>query len=129
MEGENLNAINHVKNISKKQGTFAIINSIMKKAHENQTQNKLEDVIDNMVNKTIIEYHQRNKCYTVPDFTGDTVLLEQTQETDKDATQAHSQDNENLIKKKQLQDKRYEVTDKDITETCDIATKTLFEEL
>ena len=100
----------------------------MKKAHENQTQNKLEDVIDNMVNKTIIEYHQRNKCYTVPDFTGDTVLLEQTQETDKDATQAHSQDNENLIKKKQLQDKRYEVTDKDITETCDIATKTLFEE-
>ena len=62
-----------------------------------------------MVNKTIIEYHQRNKCYTVPDFTGDTALPEQTQETDKDATQRHSQDNENLIEEKQLYDERYEV--------------------
>ena len=62
-----------------------------------------------MVNKTIIEYHQRSKCYTVPDFTGDTILPEQTQETDKDATQTHSQDNENLIEEKQLYDERYEV--------------------
>ena len=35
MEGEILNAINHVKNISKKQATFARINSIMKKTQEN----------------------------------------------------------------------------------------------
>ena len=61
--------------------------------------------------------------YTVLDFTDNTVLAEQTQDTDEDATQTPSQDNENLIEETQLQDKRYEVTDKNITETCDIATK------
>ena len=83
-----------------------------------------------MVDKNIIYYHQRNKSYTVPDFTDDTVLAEQTQDTDEDATKTPSQDNENIIEEMQLQDERYEVTDKDITETCEIATKfKLFEEL
>ena len=50
-------------------------------------------------------------------------MAEQTQDTDEDATQTPSQDNENLIEEKQLQDERYEVTDKDITETCDTAKK------
>ena len=89
----------------------------------------MENVTDNMVHKTIIEYHQRNKSYTVPDFTDDTVLAEKTQDTDEDATKTPSHNNENLIEEMQLQDERYEVTDKDITETCDIATKfKLFEE-
>ena len=35
----------------------------------------------------------------------------------------HSQDNENLSEETQLQDERYEVTDKDITETCHTAMK------
>ena len=56
-------------------------------------------------------------------------MAEQTQDTDEDATQTPSQDNENLIEETQLQDERYEVTDKDITETCDTAKKfKLFEE-
>ena len=57
-------------------------------------------------------------------------MAEQTQDTDEDATKTPSQDNENIIEEMQLQDERYEVTDKDITETCNIATKfKLFEEL
>ena len=40
-----------------------------------------------MVDKTIIEFHQRTKSYTVPDFSQDTVLVEQRQGTDEDATQ------------------------------------------
>ena len=95
----------------------------MKKTHKNLKENELENAIDNMVDKTVIEYHQRNKPYTVPHFTGDTVLTEQMQDTDKDATQTPAQDNENLIEETQLQDVRYEVNDKDITETCDTATK------
>ena len=67
------NAIKHVKNISKKQATFATIYSIMKKTHKNLTENELENVIVNIVVQTIIEYHQRNKSYTVPDFNDDTV--------------------------------------------------------
>ena len=54
MEGEILIAIKHVKNISKKQATFARIYPIMKKIHKHLTENKLENVIDNMVDKTII---------------------------------------------------------------------------
>ena len=82
-----------------------------------------------MVDKTIVEFNQRNKSCTVPDFTDDTALAEQTQDTDEDATQTPSQDNENVIEETQLQDEGYEVTDKDITETCDVATKfKLFEE-
>ena len=53
-------------------------------------------------------------------------MTEQTQGTDEDATQAPLQDNENLNEETQLQDERYEVTDKDITETCYIATKFKF---
>ena len=40
------------------------------------------------------------KSYTVPDFTDDTVLAKQTQDTDEDATQTPSQDNETLLKKR-----------------------------
>ena len=82
----------------------------MKKTHKKLTKNKLENVIDNMVNKTTTEYHLRNKFYTVPDFSDGTVLAEQTQDTDEDATQTPSQDNENLIEDTQLKDERYEVT-------------------
>ena len=49
MEGE---IVKHVKNISKKQATFARIYSIMKKSHKNLTENELENVTDNMVVKT-----------------------------------------------------------------------------
>ena len=55
-----------------------------------------------MVNKTIIEYHQCNKSCTFPHFTDKTVLAEQTQETDKDTTQTHCQENEEA----QIQDER-----------------------
>ena len=82
----------------------------MKKTHKKLTKNKLENVIDKMVNKTTIEYHLRNKFYTVPDFSDGTVLAEQTQDADEDATQTPSQDNENLIEDTQLKDERYEVT-------------------
>ena len=63
MKREILNAIKHVQNVTKKQATFARIYSIMKKTQE--LENELEYVIDNMVDKTIIEFHQRNKPYTV----------------------------------------------------------------
>ena len=53
MEGEILNVLKHVKKFSKKQATFARIYSIMKKIHKNLTENELEYVIDNMVDKTI----------------------------------------------------------------------------
>ena len=56
MEGE---IVNHVKNISRKQATFARIYSIMKKTHKNLTENILENAIDNIVVKTIIK-HQSN---------------------------------------------------------------------
>ena len=52
-----------------------------------------------MVDKAIIEFHQRTKSYTVPDFSEDTVLVEQTQGTDEDATQIPSQDIKVLLKK------------------------------
>ena len=127
MEGVILNAINHVQNISKKQGTFARINSIMKKADKNLTGNELDNLVGNMVDKTIIEYHQHNKSYTVPDFTDDTILAEHTQDTDEDATQTPSQEKENYIE--DTQHERYQVIHKDISETCDIATKfKLFQE-
>ena len=60
----------------------------MKKTHNNLTENELENLIDNMVDKTIIEYHYLNKSYTVPNFTENTILAEKTQDTDEDATQA-----------------------------------------
>ena len=88
MEGEILKAISHVKNISKKQATFARSYSIVKKTHKNLTENELENLIDNMVDETIIQYNQLNKSYTVPNFTDNTILVEQTQDTDEDATQA-----------------------------------------
>ena len=126
MEGEILNAIKHVKNSSKKQATVARIYSITKKTRNYLIENVLEIVIDNIVDKTVIGYHQRSKSHTVPGFTDDTVLAEQTQDTDEDATQTPSHNNENLIEETQLQD----VTDKDTTETCDITTNfKLFEEL
>ena len=52
-----------------------------------------------MVDKTIIEFHQGTKSYTVPDFSEDTVLAEQTQGTDEDATQIPSQDMKIILKK------------------------------
>ena len=54
------------------------------------TENELENVIDNVVDKTILEFHQRIKSYTVPDFTDNTILAEQMQDTE-DATQTSSQ--------------------------------------
>ena len=99
MEGEILNAINHVKNISKKHATFSRILLIMKKTYKNLTENELWNNIVNMVDKTIIVFHQRTKSYTVPDFSEDTVLVEQTQGTDEDATQIPSQDIKVLLKK------------------------------
>ena len=51
MEGEILNALKHVKNISKNQATFERIYSIMKKTSKNMTENELEDVTDNNVDK------------------------------------------------------------------------------
>ena len=99
MEGEILNAFKYVKNIRTKQATFARSYSIMKKTHKNLTENELENVVDNLVVKTIKIFNQRNKSYSVPDFTDDTVLA--------------GQDNENLIEEEQLQDKRYEISDKD----------------
>ena len=53
-----------------------------------------------------------------------TTLVEQTHNFDKDATQMPSEDNENLTDETQLQGERYEVIDKDITKTCDIALNT-----
>ena len=107
MEEQIFNFINHVKNISKKQATFPRIYSAMKKAHKNLTENELENVIVNMVDTTNIEYHQRSKFYTLPDFTDDTALAEQIYGTDEDTTQSPSQDNENLIEETHLQDERY----------------------
>ena len=98
------NALQYDKNISKKKATFARIYLIIQK-----TENELEKVIDNVVDKTIIGFHQQNKSYTVPDFTYDTFLGEQTQDTDENATQTRSQANENLNEKTQLQDKSYSV--------------------
>ena len=98
------------------------IYSIMKKKHKNLTENELKIVTDNTFDKTITEFHQRKKSYTVPGFT-DIMLAKQTQDTDEDATKTTSQDNNNLIDETQLQDERYGITDKDITETCDITTK------
>ena len=46
-----------------------------------------------MVDKMIIEYHQCNKSYAVPAFTDHSVLAEQTQNNDEDATQKLFQDN------------------------------------
>ena len=60
----------------------------------------------------ITEYHQCNKSYAVPDVANETVLAAQTQDTDEDATQTPSQENENLIQETQLQDERYEGTEK-----------------
>ena len=61
MEGEILNALNDVKNISKKQGAFATICRIMKKTHKNLAEIELENVINKMVDKMIIEYcHHKN---------------------------------------------------------------------
>ena len=60
-----------------------------------------------MVDTTNIEYHQRSKFYTLPDFTDDTALAEQIYGTDEDTTQSPSQDNENLIEETHLQDERY----------------------
>ena len=57
------------------------------------TENKFQTVIDNMVDKMIIEYHQCSKSYAVPAFTDHTVLAEQTQNNDEDATQKLFQDN------------------------------------
>ena len=65
------NALQYDKNISKKKATFARIYLIIQK-----TENELEKVIDNVVDKTIIGFHQQNKSYTVPDFTYDTFLGE-----------------------------------------------------
>ena len=76
-----------------------------------------------MVDKTMIELNQHNKSYTVPHFPDDTVLAEQMQGTDEDATQTPSQDNENIIEKAQFQNEQYEITDKEITENSGIATK------
>ena len=87
MEGEILNAFKYVKNISTKQVTFARSYSIMKKTHKNLTENELENV-DNLVVKTIKIFNQRNKSYSVPDFTDDTLLA--------------GPDNENLIEEAQL---------------------------
>ena len=107
MEEQIFNSINHVKNISKKQATFARIYSVMKKAHKNLTENELENVIVNMVDTTNIEYHQLSKFYTLPDFTDETDFAEQIYGTDEDNTQSPSQDNENLIEETHLQDERY----------------------
>ena len=41
MEGENLNALKHVQNISKKKTAFARKYSIMTKTHENLRENGL----------------------------------------------------------------------------------------
>ena len=43
----------HVKNISKKQTTFARNYSTVKTIHKNFTECKLENVIDNTVDKTL----------------------------------------------------------------------------
>ena len=61
------------------------------------TENELENDIGNIVDQMITEYHQRNKSYAVPDVANETVLAAQTQDTDEDATQTPSQENENLI--------------------------------
>ena len=91
-------------------------NSNYKKTHKKLTENELENDIDNMFDQMITKYHQRNKTYAVPDAANETVLAGQTQDTDEDATQTPSQENENLIEKTQLQDERYEGTNKDIIE-------------
>ena len=59
MEGKILNTLKHVKNISKKQATVTRIYSVMKKTHKNLTKNELENVIESMVDKTIVEFNQR----------------------------------------------------------------------
>ena len=64
-----------------------------------------------MVGTLIIEYYLRNKSYTIPDITDDSVLAKQRRRY------------WNFIDNTQFQDEQHEVTDKDITETCDIAAK------
>ena len=102
----NLKYFKTFENINKKKAT------VTKKTLKNLTENKLENVIGNMVDKTFIEFYPHSKSYIVSGFTDDIVLDEQTQETDEDATQTPSQDNENVIEGTQLQDERYEVTRK-----------------
>ena len=51
MAGEILNALKHVKNISKNQATFERTYSIMKKTNKNLTENELENVTKNKVDK------------------------------------------------------------------------------
>ena len=56
MEGEILKAISHVKNIRKSKLLLQEFIQLWKK-HNNLTENELENLIDNMVDKTIIEDH------------------------------------------------------------------------
>ena len=102
MEEEILHVLKDIKNISKWQAAFERIYSIMKKAYKNLTENELENVIYNLVDKTIKEFNQRSKSYAVPDFTDDYLLTEQTQEgTEEDATKTPSQDND-LLKRRSV---------------------------
>ena len=107
MQREILNATEHVKSISKKQATFARIYSIMKKTNKNLRENELENVTGNMVDKTIIE------IIIVTNFTPFLILLAILSWLNKRKT---------LMKMLHKHPPK-EVTDKDITETCDIATK------
>ena len=122
MEKEILSAIKHVKNTSEKQATFARIYSIMKKTHKNLTENEWK------MSLTISLISQLQNIISVknliPFLILMTTLVEQTHNFDKDATQTPSEDNENLTDETQLQGERYEVIDKDITKTCDIALNT-----
>ena len=54
----NLKCFKPCKNISKKQGAFATICWIMKKTHKNLAEIELENLINKMVDKMIIEYCQ-----------------------------------------------------------------------
>ena len=62
---------------------FARTYSVMKKSHKHLREKELENLIDNIVDKTIIELNQLNKSYIVPHFSDATVLAEQMQVTVK----------------------------------------------
>ena len=57
-----------------------------------------------MVEKNLIEYHQRNGSYSVPRITKVSVLVDQTQETDNGIIPTPSENDSPLIAETQLRD-------------------------
>ena len=86
------------------------------------TESKLEKFY-NMVEKNLIEYHQRNGSYSVPGIMEISVLVDQTQETDNGIIPTPSEDDSPLTAETQLHDEWDRDIDTHKTRTCDIATE------